>query len=115
MVLTQWSISGAMRADDGRNGLEIPDMAELAALLATPADERGMLLRHLRAHHPNLIGAGNRVRIGFTPLPDTLSRVPLEWLLAVHEANHAGLYVEHADDDWLCRHLRDETEELPEA
>lgn len=62
-------------------------------------DDRATLEAHLRDAHPNLLGEG----YGWSPLPrDDLASVPQEWLRTVHEANHAILYRNHADDDWLA-------------
>jgi hypothetical protein len=65
--------------------------------------ERGALERHLRRHHPNLLGEGHDTRIGRSPLPRDLAEVPFGWLLAVHDASHAGLWSAHDADDWLVR------------
>lgn len=65
--------------------------------------ERDVLIRHLREAHPNLLGAGHDTMFGRSSLPEDLTQVPTGWLLAVHDANHAGLYRDHRDDDWLTR------------
>ncbi len=67
------------------------------------ADERATLEEHLRRRHPNLLGEGHDTRVGRSPLPRDLSGVPWSWLLAVHDAAHAGLWCRHAADDWLVR------------
>jgi hypothetical protein len=67
------------------------------------ADETLQLRRHIRDAHPNLLGDPTS-RIAYGPLPQSgLSEVPSEWLYAIHQANHAGLYRPHLDDEWLVR------------
>jgi len=86
-------------------GGSIEGFEELAARARVPADEHLKLMRHVRAEHGNLLGAGPEVRVGFTPLPTSgLSKVPMCWFLAVHAAAHIGTS-DHAEDDWLCRDL----------
>jgi hypothetical protein len=64
-------------------------------------DEVLQLRRHIRDAHPNLLGHPDTF-MGYAPLPNSgLSEVPSEWLFAIHEANHAGLYRQHLSDEWL--------------
>ena len=79
------------------------------------ATERTALERHLAEGHPNLLGEGHGTMFGRSPLPRDLSPVPTEWLLAVHDANHAAVFAEHGADDWLMRHRHPEHETAGEA
>jgi hypothetical protein len=64
-------------------------------------DEIRQLRRHIRDAHPNLLGHPDTF-MGYAPLPSSgLSEVPDEWLFAIHQANHFGLYRQHYDDQWL--------------
>ncbi|KPM55778.1 hypothetical protein ACG83_10925 [Frankia sp. R43] len=69
--------------------------------MANPDVDREALIAHLARAHPNLLtGSG-------VPLPDSeeLDAVPIEVLLAVHEANHLPVFREHDYDDWLTRNF----------
>lgn len=66
-------------------------------------EERMALLAHLRGAHPNLFGYGGPASAMFaSPLPsDGAEELPLQFLVAVHRASHAGLPRDHHLDDWL--------------
>lgn len=67
--------------------------------MTVATSDREALIAHLARAHPNLLtGSG-------VPLPDSeeLDMVPVEVLVAVHEANHLPRWREHPSDDWLTR------------
>lgn len=80
-------------------------------------EEKQLLIRHLRRHHPNLISgsiSGDDWRraiaedrsLGYAsgPLPFSgLSEVPMPLLVTIHDAAHMGLFFPHDEDDWLCQ------------
>ncbi len=62
------------------------------------ADGRTTLESHLRDAHPNLLHEACRL-LRYDEAATSLLR-------AVHDANHAVLYRNHAYDDWLARKAR---------
>jgi hypothetical protein len=65
------------------------------------ADEALRLRQHIRDAHPNLLGDPTSF-MAYRVLPESgPTEVPSEWLYAIHEANHAGLYRQHLNDEWL--------------
>lgn len=59
-------------------------------------DDIVRLRHHIRESHRNLLEP-----VVDGPLPaDDLSSVPPDVLIAIHQANHMGLWSPHAIDDW---------------